>query len=272
MTPDTSWSPEPTVLVSVALAAWIYVVRWRHARAQAGERAARDRAAPAWRMVSFMTGLLAIVAALVSPVDRLSSQLFVMHMVQHVLLLDLAPILLILGLTKVILRPATRRLATLERAVGPLAHPAFAVVLYVAVMWIWHIPAMYDAALRDPGLHVLEHTCFAWAGGLYWWHLLSPIRTRMRLGGMGPAIYMISTKVLVGILGIGLAFGPGLDYGFYAHEPHFWGLSPSDSQSAAGLIMALEQSLVMGAVLVALFWAALSESEVSERRAERLAG
>jgi putative membrane protein len=205
-------------------------------------------------------------------VDRLSSQLFVMHMVQHVLLLDLAPILMILGLTKVILRPVTRRLTRLERAAGPLAHPAFAVFLYVAVMWTWHIPALYDAALGDPGLHVLEHTCFAWAGGLYWWHLLSPIRSRMRLGGMGPAVYMISTKALVGILGIGLAFGGGLDYAFYSHQPHFWGLSPSDSQAAAGLVMALEQSLVMGLALAVLFWRALAESERDEQRAERLAG
>ena len=83
-----------------------------------------------------------------------------MHMAQHILLLDVAPILLILGLTKVILRPATRRLQRLERAAGPLGHPAAAVVLYVAVMWGWHIPALYDAALRTrrarPRAHVLH--------------------------------------------------------------------------------------------------------------------
>ena len=81
-----------------------------------------------------------------------------MHMVQHILLLDIVPILLIVSLTKVILRPATRRLQRLERSAGPLAHPAFAVVLYVGVMWGWHIPALYDAALRHPFVHALEHT------------------------------------------------------------------------------------------------------------------
>ena len=72
----------------------------------------------------------------------------VMHMVQHVLLLDIAPILMILGLTKVLLRPVTRRLQTVERRAGWLAHPAFAVVAYVGFMWLWHVPAIYDVALR----------------------------------------------------------------------------------------------------------------------------
>ena len=109
-----------------------------------------------------------------------------MHMVQHILLLDVVPILLIVSLTKVILRPATRRLQRLERSAGPLAHPAVAVVLYVAVMWGWHVPALYDAALRHPFVHALEHTFFMTAGLLYWWHLLSPIRSRARLTRHGP--------------------------------------------------------------------------------------
>ena len=68
-------------------------------------------------------------------------------------------------------------------------------------MWLWHIPTFYDAALRHPTSMSLEHLTFAVAGLLYWWHLLSPIRTRMRLGGMGPVLYMGSTKLLVGLLG-----------------------------------------------------------------------
>ena len=86
--------------------------------------------------------------ALISPIDRLAEQSFTFHMVQHVLLLDLVPIGLIGGLTKVLLRPLTRRLLALERALGPLMHPAVAVVLYIVAMWAWHVPAAYDAALR----------------------------------------------------------------------------------------------------------------------------
>ena len=158
----------------------------------------------------FVTRLLVLtlLAALVSPIDRLGEQAFSMHMTQHILLLDVAPILFIASLTKVILRPATRRLQRLEHAAGVLAHPVAAVVLYVGVMWAWHVPALYDAALEHPLVHAFEHTCFMAAGLLYWWHLLSPIRSRYRLSGMGPIVYMLSTKMLVGILCIAITFAP----------------------------------------------------------------
>jgi putative membrane protein len=219
--------------------------------------------------VLFGAGLLAILAALVSPIDRLGEQLMLMHMVQHILLLDIAPILLILGLTKVLLRPATRRLTAIEQRAGYLAHPAFAVIAYAGFMWLWHIPAMYDLALRHDGIHAVEHLCFAVAGTLYWWHLLSPIRGRLRLGGMGPVLYMVSTKLLVGLLGLALAFAPSAIYPFYEHHPHYWGLTPGEDQNMAGLLMALEQSIVMGIALAWLFVRMLTESEREAQRQER---
>jgi putative membrane protein len=190
-------------------------------------------------------------------------------MIQHVLLLDLVPILLICGLTKLILRPVTRRLQHVERALGPIGHPIFAVVLYVGAVWTWHVPAMYDAALAHTTVHVVEHTTYAVAGGLYWWHLLSPIRSRRRLSGMGPGLYMAATKLLVGLLGITLIFAPGTLYPFYAHQGGFWGLSTHADQSFAGGIMALDQSVVMGVALAVLFARMLSESEREALRAER---
>src|SRR2546423_3427324 len=241
-----------------------YVNGWRRARVP-GE----PHPPGIGRLLLFAAGLLTILAALVSPVDVLGQQLMVMHMLQHILLLDIAPILLILGLTKVLLRPATRRLSRIERRAGYLAHPAFAVIAYAGFMWLWHIPAMYDLALRHSDIHALEHLCFAAAGTLYWWHLLSPVRSRMRLGGMGPVLYMVSTKLLVGILGIALAFAPNAIYPFYEHHPHYWGLSPREDQNLAGLLMALEQSIVMGVALVVLFVRMLTESEREARRAER---
>ena len=107
-------------------------------------------------------------------------------MVQHLLLADVVPILFTLALTKWILRPVTRHVHRIERAAGPFGHPAFGVVAYVGAMWLWHVPALYNAALEHGAIHVLEHLSFAAAGLLYWWHLLSPIRSRMRLGGIGP--------------------------------------------------------------------------------------
>jgi putative membrane protein len=190
-------------------------------------------------------------------------------MVQHILLLDIAPILAILGFKKVILRPVTRAVSTLERRAGPLAHPAFAVFLYVAVIWAWHVPAAYDLAVRHEAIHAFEHLTFLLAGSLYWWHLLSPIRARMRLGGMGPVVYMASTKLLVGALGMGLAFAPRALYPYYEHLPRVWGISALSDQGIAGLLMALEQSLVMGVAIVWLFVRALTESEREQQRRER---
>jgi putative membrane protein len=264
LAPKISWTFEPGVLVGVLALATLYLQGWRRAR-QPGE----PHAPGFGRMALFAGGLLAILAALVSPIDGLGDQLMVMHMAQHVLLLDIAPILMILGLNKVLLRPITRRLTRIERRAGYLAHPAFAVLAYSGFMWLWHIPTMYDLALRHSALHALEHICFGAAGTLYWWHLLSPIRGRMRLAGPGPVLYMVSTKLLVGALGIVLAFAPTAIYPFYAHHPHYWGLTPGEDQNMAGLLMALEQSIVMGIVLVWLFVQMLSESEREAQRAER---
>ena len=255
--PDASWSFVPGAIAVVAVLTVLYVRRWLQVKASVA------------RLVSFLSGMALVLIALVSPVDRLAEQLFFMHMTQHLLLIDLAPILVLLGLSKVILRPATRRLMRLEKAAGALAHPVFAIGLYVVVMWIWHIPALYDAALEYPVVHVLEHVLFSIAGGLYWWHLLSPIRARKRLGGMGPVMYMVSTKILVGLLGVGLAFAPSAIYDFYERQPGYWGLSPGTDQAIGGLIMATEQSIVMGVALAYLFVRALEESNRRNEREER---
>ncbi|HWF33283.1 MAG TPA: cytochrome c oxidase assembly protein [Solirubrobacteraceae bacterium] len=264
---NLSWTLEPGVLIGVAIAGVAYVMRWRAVRTGNSPRPAAD--APLWRLCCFLGALLGTLVALVSPVDALADQLFLMHMVQHVLLLDLVPILAILGFTKVILRPVTRAVQDLEHRAGALASPAFAVVLYVGVIWAWHVPAAYDVALRHPVVHVLEHVTFLIAGSLYWWHLLSPIRARLRLGGMGPIVYMASTKLFVGALGMGLAFAPSALYSYYVHHGRVWGISAHDDQSIAGFIMAVEQSLVMGVAIVVLFVRALSESEREQQRRER---
>jgi cytochrome c oxidase assembly factor CtaG len=261
---DYSWSWDPGILLLLATATGVYVQRWRKVRAHDGPRSASG-----WRLLSFLGGIAMVFIALISPVDVLGSQIFAMHMAQHLLLADLASILIILGLTKVILRPATRHLQRVERAVGPLAHPAFGALAYVAAMGIWHIPALYDAALEHSGVHALEHICFASAGFLYWWYLLSPVRSRMRLAGIGPVLYMVSTKVSVGLLGIVITFAPSVLYGFYDHPGKVWGMTPLQDQGVAGMVMALEQSFVMGIALVSIFVRMLNESEREEQRMER---
>src|SRR5690606_34315269 len=110
MTPDASWNLAPGLIVALATYAGIYIWRWHESR-----RPPEPHPPSAWRLLAFMCGMAALVAALLSPIDPLGEQIFAMHMVQHVLLLDVAPILIILSFTKVLLRPATRRIHWVER-------------------------------------------------------------------------------------------------------------------------------------------------------------
>jgi putative membrane protein len=264
MSPEIALTFDPIAVVGVVVFGLVYAAAWRHARVR-GER----HRPGVGHLAAYAAGLIALLAALVSPIDKLGEQLLVMHMLQHILLLDVAPILMLLGFTKVLLRPATRRLQAIERRAGPLAHPAFAVVAYGGIMWLWHIPRMYDLALDHEAIHALEHTCFFIAGALYWWYVISPIRSRQRLRGLGPIMYMVSTKLIVGALGIVLAFAPHALYAFYEHQPRYWGLSAGEDQSLAGLLMALEQSIVMGIAVAGLFVQMLTESEREAERQER---
>ncbi len=265
MAADASWTFEPGAVALVVTLSALYGGRWRRVRREPGGK----RGAPVEKAVAFGTAMVLLVAALLSPIDRLAEQVFAMHMVQHVILLDLVPILLMVSLTKTLLRPATRRLQRVEQAAGALAHPALAVALYVGVMWVWHVPALYDAALEQPVVHVFEHVCMMSVGLLYWWHLLSPIRSRISIGPFGPVVYMLVTKLLVGFLGIAITFAPDALYSFYEDGPRVWGLSATDDQALAGAIMAIEQSVVMGIALAYLFVKALGESEREDEREEK---
>ena len=262
---DVSWTLAPGPILLVVVLGALYLPRWRRVRRIDGATAA-----PIWRLLSYLFGLSCLAIALISPIDRLAEQSFTMHMVQHLLLLDLVPIGLIGGLTKVILRPLTRRLMALEKALGPLMHPAVAVVLYIATMSVWHVPAVYDAALESDTVHVLEHVAFLSVGLLYWWLLLSPIRSRFHTTVMGPLVYMLSTKLGVGILGIVLTFAPNSLYPYYEARDPIWGLTVEGDQALGGEIMTLEQMIVMGVALVILLFRALDQSERELQRQERL--
>ena len=221
------------------------------------------------RLALFAASMLTLLAALISPVDAIADDVMFIHMIQHVLLLDFVPILFILSLTKGLLRPVTRRLTIVEARAGALAHPVFALLLYNGFMGFWHIPHMYDLALANQNIHDLEHLCFLGAGMFYWWHLLSPIRPRGALSGMGAIVYMAFTKFFVGLLGIILVFAPHALYSWYVQHPHYWGLTARADQSLGGVVMALEQSVIMGTVLVFLIYRMFGDSEKEALRQER---
>ena len=192
-----------------------------------------------------------------------------MHMVQHILLLDVVPILLILGLTRVILRPVARPLLRVERGAGIFAQPGVRdLPLRRRDVGLAHPGALRRRA-RAPAWSTCSSTCSSRARERCTGGTCCRRSAAGSLGGMGPVVYMATTKLFVGVLGIALAFAPEALYAFYEDQPRYWGLSAGTDQAVGGLIMATEQSIIMGIALVTLFVRALSESEREEQRRER---
>jgi cytochrome c oxidase assembly factor CtaG len=264
--PRIHWLADPAVLAPIALLVFLYVRRFRAARREAG-----GRGASALQALAFSAGILALLGATVSPIDRLGEDyLFSAHMFQHVLLGDIAPVLLLLGLSRVLLRPATRRLQAAERALGPFAHPLTGLVAWLAIMYLWHVPALYDAALAHPLVHVLEHTCFFCAGLALWWPLVQPVPMRHRMTGMWPVAYIAGAKAGLAALGLYLTWSSTVAYDHYEHVPRIWGLSAITDQNVGGATMMVEQSLTLVIALVVIFSRMLGQSEAEQRRRERL--
>jgi len=277
--PDLHWNLSPVLLLAIATYAGLY--GWRF---QAARREQRDRLPSGGRSIrggvrgagwpqalAFSAGVTASLVAVVSPLDGLGEEyLFAAHMVQHILLGDIAPLLLLLGLSRVIMRPATRRLQAIERALGPFAHPGTGIVLWLGLVYLWHVPALYDAALRNPVLHGLEHLCFMAAGVAVWWPLIQPVPMRRRLTGLWTFAYIAAAKAGLAALGLYLVWSTTVAYPYYEAVPRIWGLSAIEDQNAGGAIMMVEQSIVLVLVFFALFARMLRQSEEDELRRERL--
>ena len=264
--PELHWSFEAGPIAALLLGSFLYVRRFRAARREAGGRGAGPLQAGA-----FAAAMLVLAAALISPLDRLGEDyLFAAHMAQHILLGDIGPLLVLLALSRVIMRPATRRLHGLERRLGALASPVAFIVLWLGLVYLWHVPALYVGAIDQAPLHALEHVTFFTAGILVWWPLVQPVPMRRPLRGMAPLVYIFCAKVGLAGLGIYLTWSSGLVYDHYGTVPRIWGLDPIEDQNAGGAMMMVEQSVVLVIVLVVLFARMLRQSEEEERLRERL--
>jgi putative membrane protein len=264
--PQLHWLPDPGVLAPIALLVFVYVRRFRAARREEGGRGA------GWpQALAFGAGVLALLLAVASPIDALGEDyLFSAHMVQHVLLGDIAPVLLLLSLSRVIMRPATRRLASVERRLGAFASPWTGLALWLSLMYFWHVPALYDAALENPVVHLLEHASFFTAGVCVWWPLIQPVPMRRPLKGFQTVRYIGAAKFGLAALGLYLTWSSSVFYPYYEQVPRIWGLSAVADQNAGGAIMMVEQSVTFVIALAYLFSRMLTQSEVDERRRERL--
>ncbi len=210
-----------------------------------------------WRAAAFVAGCGLLVAALVTPLDTLAREYLVWaHLLQNVVLAEWAPLLLVLGIPPDLAGRLSRR-----RAVALLTHPLVALPLWVATYAAWHVPALYDAALRHQhSLLPLEHATYVVSGILFWWCVWQD--APHRLSSPARAGYVFAAFLLSAPLGLVLALVPSPLYEFYADAAErVWGLSRLEDQQLGGMTMAGEQSIVFFVVFALWFTRFLSEQE-----------
>jgi putative membrane protein len=225
---------------------------------------ARGHAPARWRQACFYGGLTVIVAALTG-LGEPSEEMLYAHMVEHLLLGDIAALLLVLGLTGALLAPVLR-IGFFDR-LRVLAHPALALPLWALDLSAWHIPALYEAALRNAGVHALEHAMFLGFGVNMWMCLLGPLPTPSWFTNLGRLLYVVGVRLAGAILGNVFLWSGTVFYTFYVHGDRLHGISPVADQNIAGAIMMVEESLLT----IGLFcWLFLRTAREAEERQELL--
>ena len=256
----TSWSFEPAQILPILALAYLYAVRVLRLRR-------RGEPPPAWRVASFATGIGLLLVAVASPIAATGEErLLTAHMLQHVLLGDLAPLALLAGLTGPILRPA---LAILYR-LRPLANPVVALPLWAIDLYVWHLPFLYEAAVRHESVHALEHLCFMVGGALMWLPVLETVPAPEWFGTAWKAGYVVVVRLVETVLGNVFFWAGSAIYGVYSDPGGTWGIdSALSDQGTAGAVMMIEGSLVTAATLAWLFLRLASEGELRQELLER---
>jgi cytochrome c oxidase assembly factor CtaG len=246
--PATSFTFEPLFLALAAVAAWLYWRAWRV------EQASRSRA------VLFGSGLFLLAASLNSPLETLAAHyLLLMHLFQ-VVVADVAPLLLVLGLT-----PAMRETIAARggRPFGAVTRLHAALPIWLIGWYLVHLAAFYDTALESPWLLNVEHLVLLAIGLLFWWPVISDTphapTTPQRLAYLGAAF------VFSAFLGLALTFAGSAFYDYYEGAPRLWGLSPVEDQNLGGVLMTVEQSIVFLAAISYFLVRLLNEEDAQAR-------
>jgi putative membrane protein len=244
--------------------------------------ATRGRPVPIWRQVCFAVGMLLIAAALVTPISDAAEELVTAHMIEHLMIGDVASLLLVLGLTGPLLQPilAIRFFDRLR----VLAHPLVAFPLWALNFYFWHIPVFYDAAYGGAPLHALEHATFIFFGCLMWMPIFGPLPKPQWFTSGWKVVYVIAVRFAGAILGNVLMWSGSVLYTIYRPGEREWGISPITDQSIAGVIMMVEGTFLGLGLLAWFFFQAAQEGiekqrlldlafergvELDERRAQR---
>jgi putative membrane protein len=249
------WNFDPVVVCGVLFFGALY---WRRARTLAR----RGRPVARRRWVPFALGLLTMLLALVSPIDTIGeTRLFSVHMLQHLLLGDLAALLLVLGLDGRLLRPLLQ--IRLVHRLRVLAHPLVALPLWAVNFSVWHVPALFDAALGNDGIHALQHILFVTFGMLMWAALLEPLPGPAWFSAPWKIPYVLAMWLVMLVLSQIFIWSSHAYYAPYVHDPRLWGMTALADQKAGGGVMLVESAFTM---LPALVWVLLQIFRESETR------
>ena len=253
----TSWTFEPLQLVPVVVIACAYAMRAR-------TLARRGQAVPGWRLGLFALGIGLLLLAVVSPIAEVGeTELFSVHMVQHLLLGDLAPLCLLAGLTGPLLRPLLALPGVTRLRV--LANPLVAFPIWSANLILWHLPVFYEAALGSSLVHALEPIAFFSAGIVLWLPVLETLPAPEWFGTGAKLGYIVGVRLVATIVGNVFIWGGSPYYDTYRTGDDYLGLSPGADQSLAGSLMMLEGSIV---TIVAIAWLFLRMAQEGEMRQE----
>lgn len=241
----------------VVLLCWLpYWVRAR-------SLATAGRPVPRRRQVCFAAGLLVLEIALSPPVDTLSDQLLVAHMAEHLLIGDIAALLFVLGLTGPMMAPLLRKPMIGQLRI--LSHPVVAILLWGVNFYLWHLPALYQAALRHDALHALEHATFLAFGIAVWMALLGPLPKPTWFSNGARLVYIVAVRLVGAVLGNVMVFGGSVFYPYYRPGDAHWHVSELADQVAAGGLMMVEESFLTIGLFCWLFLRVAGQTE--ERQA-----
>ena len=213
---------------------------------------------PGWRQACFYAGFVVVAAALTS-LDSASQELLYMHMVEHLLLGDVAALLIVLGLTGPVIAPILK--IKLFDRLRALSHPAIAFPLWTIDLYVWHIPVLYQAALRHTDVHALEHAMFLGFCINMWMCLVGPLPTPGWFGNLGRLFYIVAVRLAGTVLGNIFLWSGTVFYPFYIRGDAIHHISPLADQNIAGAIMMVEESFLTLGLFCWLFLRAAREGE-----------
>ena len=257
---DSVFVDELLRLAPVVVAAAMILVRARTLRR-------RGTPVPSWRLALVFGGLAVLVVALLPPLHELADErMFSAHMLQHVLLGDIAALMILVGVTGPLLRPVLA--LPWAARLRALTHPAVALPIWALNLFAWHAPVLYEAALRSDAVHALQHMLFFGCGVLMWAPVIETLPAPVWFGTAVKLGYIVVVRLLETVLGNVLFWAGEPLYDVYARAKPLWGLSPLADQGIAGGVMMIEGSLVTIGALAWLFLRLAREGELRQQLLE----